>query len=147
MKTLVKISLIVAAISTIGISGIVKMVSASPNTSLIAIAQQKVGERANEANDGVKFQALAKIPASQAQQIAEVAQGNKASNVKLENEDGNLVYAVNIGQEEVTVDAGNGRILYTENTSKEKSESEGSRPRSSIQVAEAEDGETSDDGK
>jgi uncharacterized membrane protein YkoI len=148
MKPSLKVSLIVAAIATIGITGITKLVSASPNTSLIATAQQqKVEERADEANEGAKLQSLAKISASQAQQAAEAVQGNKASSTKLENEDGNLVYAVNIGQNEVKVDAGNGRILYTDNTAKEGSESEGSRPRSSIQVAEAEDGETNDDGK
>ena len=146
MKPSVKVSLIVAAIATIGIGGIAKMGSASsPNTSLLAVAQQKVESRTNEANEGEKLQPLAKISASQAQQTAEAAQGNKASSVKLENEDGNLIYAVNIGKKEVTVDAGTGRILYTEDTTKK--EVEGSHPHSSIQVAEAEDGETNDDGK
>ena len=147
MKTSVKVSLTAAAIATIGIGGITKLVSASPNTSLMAVAQQKVESRTNEVNEGEKLQLLAKISASQAQQTAEAAQGKKASSSKLENEDGNLVYAVNIGQNEVKVDAGNGQILYTDNTAKEGSESEGSRPRSSIQVAEVEDGETNDDGK
>ena len=148
MKPSVTASLIAAAIATISIGGIVQMVSASsPNSSLIAVAQQKVESRINEANEGAKLQSLAKVSASQAQQVAETAQGNKASSVQLENEDGNLVYAINIGQNEVKVDAGNGRILYTDNTAKEGSESEGSRPRSSIQVAEVEDGETNDDGK
>jgi uncharacterized membrane protein YkoI len=147
MKTSVQVSLIAAAIATIGIGGITKLVSASPNTSLMAVAQQKVESRTNEVNEGEKLQSLAKISASLAQQTAEAAQGKKASSTKLENEDGNLVYAVNIGQNEVKVDAGNGRILYTDNTAKEGSESEGSRPRSSIQVAEVEDGETNDDGK
>ena len=147
MKTSVKVSLIAAALATIGIGGIAKLGFASPNTSLLAVAQQKVESGTNEANEGEKLQLLAKISASQAQQTAEAAQGKKASSTKLENEDGNLVYAVNIGQNEVKVDAGNGRILYTDNTAKEGSESEGSRPRSSIQVAELEDGETNDDGK
>lgn len=148
MKPSVTASLIAAAIATISIGGIVQMVSASsPNPSLLAVAQQKVESRINEANEGAKLQSLAKVSASQAQQVAETAQGNKASSVQLENEDGNLIYAVNIGQNEVKVDAGNGRILYTDNTAKEGSEVEISRPRSSIQVAEVEDGETNDDGK
>lgn len=148
MKTSIKVSLIVTAIATIGIGGIAKLVSASPNTSLMAVVQQKVTEHADEANEGAKLQSLAKISASQAQQVAEAAQGgSKASSTKLENEDGNLVYAVNIGQNEVKVDAGNGQILYTDNTAKEGSESEASRPHSSIQVAEVEKGETNDDGK
>jgi Peptidase propeptide and YPEB domain len=148
MKPSVKVSLIVTAIATIGIGGIAKIVSASsPNPSLIAVSQQKIESPTNEANEGAKLQSLAKISASQAQQTAEAAQGNKASSVKLENEDGNLIYAVNIGQKEVAIDAGNGQILYTEDTTKKGSESEGSHPHSSIQVAEVEDGETNDDGK
>jgi hypothetical protein len=151
MKPSVKVSLIAAAIATIGIGGIAKMVSASsPSTSLIAVAQEKVAlseSSTNEASEVAKLQPLAKISASLAQQTAEAAQGNKASSTQLENEDGNLVYAVNIGHNEVKVDAGNGKILYTDNTAKEGSETEGSRPRSSIQVAEVEKGETNDDGK
>ena len=151
MKPSVKVSLIAAAVATMGIGGIAKMVSASsPNTSSMAVAQEKVESRessTDEASEIAKLQPLAKISASQARQTAEAAQGNKASNVQLENEDGNLVYAVNIGQNEVKVDAGNGKILYTDNTAKEGAESEGSRPRSSIQVAEVEKGETNDDGK
>jgi Peptidase propeptide and YPEB domain len=147
MKPSVKVSLIVAAIATIGIGGIAKIGSASSNTSLLAVAQPKVEPLSNEANEGEKLQTLAKISASVAQQTAEAAQGNKASSVKLENEDGNLIYAVNIGQKEVAIDAGTGRILYTEDTAKKESEVEGAHPRSSIQVAESEKGETNDDGK
>jgi uncharacterized membrane protein YkoI len=151
MKPSVKVSLIAALVATMGIGGIAKMVSASsPNTSSMAVAQEKVESRelsTDEASEIAKLQPLAKISASLAQQTAEAAQGNKASNVQLENEDGNLVYAVNIGQNEVKVDAGNGKILYTDNTAKEGGESEGARPRSSIQVAEVEEGETNDDGK
>jgi hypothetical protein len=147
MKPSVKVSLIIAAIATIGVSGIAKIVSASSNPSLIAVSQQKIEPRTNEENEGTKLQTLAKISASQAQQTAEAAQGSKASSVKLENEDGNLIYAVNIGQKEVTVDAGNGQILSTEDTTKKGSEVEGTHPHSSIQVTEVEHGETNDDGK
>ena len=148
MKTSFTVSIIAMAIATIGISVIAKTVSASSHAPLMAIAQPKVETPANEATEATQLQSLAKISASQAQQTAEAAQGNQASSVKLENEDGNLIYAVNIGQNEVAVDAGNGRILYTQNTAaKEESESAASRVRSSIQVAEVENGETNDDGK
>ena len=148
MKTSFTVSIIAMAIATISISVIAKTVSASSHAPLIAISQQPVQTPANEAKEATQLQSLAKIPASQAQQTAEAAQGNKASSIKLENEDGNLIYAVNIGQNEVAVDAGNGRILYTQNmAAKEEVESASSRLRSSIQVAEAEDGETNDDEK
>jgi len=94
-------------------------------------------EQAREQQESAKLQSLAKITPQQAQQAAEAAQGGQASSVKLENEDGNLVYTVLIGQREVKVDAGNGRVLYSEtgNDRKDK-ETEASHPKSSIQVAE-----------
>jgi uncharacterized membrane protein YkoI len=103
-----------------------------------------------EQQESAKLQPLAKINAQQAKVAAETAQGNKASSVKLENEDGNLVYTVVIGKKEVTVDAGNAKVLYTEAANDETNE--GSHPRSSIQVPKTPDradgnGETNDDAK
>lgn len=107
-------------------------------------------EQAREQQESTKLQSLAKITPQQAKQAAEAAQGGQASSVKLENEDGNLVYAVLIGQKEVKVDAGNGRVLYTEARNHEDKTTEASHPKSSIQVAEPPggdgDGETNDDG-
>lgn len=106
-----------------------------------------VKEEAADLKESARLQPLAKITAQQAQQAAEATQGGQASSVKLENEDGNLVYAVKIGKQEVKVDAGNGKVLYTETANQEN---EANRPRSSIQVSEAPggdgDGETNDDG-
>jgi len=34
--------------------------------------------------------------------------------VDLENEDGNLIYSVEIGKRELAIDAGNGKILLVE---------------------------------
>ncbi len=98
-----------------------------------------------------KLQSLAKITAQQAQQSAEAAEQGKATSVKLENEDGNLVYAVVIGQQEVKVDAGNARVLYMEslNSDRKDDKNDSNHPRSSIQVSQASDdgdGETNDDG-
>jgi uncharacterized membrane protein YkoI len=107
-------------------------------------------EKAEDQQESAKLQALAKVTPQQAQQAAEAAQGGQASGVKLENEDGNLVYAVEIGKQEVKVDAGNGKVLYTETANQENKATEANRPRSSIQVSEAPggdgDGETNDDG-
>jgi uncharacterized membrane protein YkoI len=108
-------------------------------------AQEKVGDQ----KESAKLQALAKITSPQAQQAAESAQGGQAKNVKLENENGNLVYAVEIGNQEVMVDAGNGKVLSTETANQEDNANEANHPRSSIQVTEAPggdgDGETNDD--
>ncbi len=75
MQPSVKVSLIVVAIATIGIGGIAKMVSASPNTSLVAVAQEKIEPHTNQATEG------AKISASLAQKTAEAAEGNKTNNL------------------------------------------------------------------
>jgi len=51
----------------------------------------------------------------------------------LENEDGNLVYEVGIGLQEIYVDAGNGQVLYTETVGK-GDEIDDSQAKSSIQI-------------
>ncbi len=168
MKTSIKVILVAATVGVLGMAGLAKAVLAGQNQSINATVPQhssmivqkttEIGEKSDrETNDDVKdsqeaskLQSLAKITPQQAQQSAEAAnQGVKASQVKLENENGNLVYAVTIGQTEVTVDAGNGKVLYTEND-KESEAKEGNHPRSSIQVSQSKvgdgDGETNDDG-
>lgn len=92
-----------------------------------------------EQQEAAKLQPLAKITAQQAQQAAQTSVGGQASKVELENEDGNLVYAVKIGQQEVKVDAGNGQVLYSENENQEDEKNEASRPKSSIQVPNNDD--------
>lgn len=103
---------------------------------------------AEEQKESANLQSLAKISPQQAKQTAEKAIGGQASQVELENEDGNLVYSVIIGQKEVKVDAGNGKILYTDLPNAETREK--NRPHSSIRLSEGPegdgDGETNDDG-
>lgn len=82
MKYSVKTSLIATVLATIGIGGIAKMVSASSlNTSLMAVAQQKVESHTNKANESSEPQSRAQISAKQAQQTAETIQGNKANSI------------------------------------------------------------------
>ncbi|MFN6536567.1 MAG: PepSY domain-containing protein [Nostoc sp. EkiNYC01] len=109
----------------------------------------ETNDDAQEQQEAAKLQPLAKITAQQAQQAAETSVGGKAKSVKLENEDGNLVYAVEIGQQDVKVDAGNGKVLYAENGNQQDEKNEATRPKSSIQVKETSDGDrqTNDDAK
>jgi Peptidase propeptide and YPEB domain len=164
MKTSTKTTLVMAFIGLLGMGGLAKLASAGPafppyatmspyhSRQMIGVkgGDQEMNDRAKEQQEAQKLQSLAKITPQQAQQAAEAAQGGQASSVKLENEDGNLVYAVAIGQKEVKVDAGNGRVLYTEVRNQEDKKTEASRPHSSIQVTEAPggdgDGEINDDG-
>ena len=54
------------------------------------------------------------IPIQDALKVAEMALGGTAHTIVLENEEGNLVYEVAIGLEEIYIDAGNGEVLFTE---------------------------------
>ncbi len=98
----------------------------------------EVNDDVEEQQEQAKLQPLAKITSLQAQQAAEAAEGGKATKVKLEDEDGNLVYSVVIGQKEVTVDAGNGKVLYAENDNQNDEKDGASRVKSSIQVPQTE---------
>ncbi|MGI8503969.1 MAG: PepSY domain-containing protein [Hassallia sp.] len=143
MKTSTKIILSAAFVGTLGLAGLSRVVSAKQPQSFVAIVRQpysaiqvaEVSDGDSETNDdAAKLQPLAKITAQQAQQAAQASVGGKAKSVKLENEDGNLIYAVKIGQQEVTVDAGNGKVLYVEKANQEDEKNEANRPKSSIQV-------------
>jgi uncharacterized membrane protein YkoI len=85
------------------------------------------------------FPRTAKITASDATRIATLANGGSVLSVGLENEDGFLVYAVevagtNSGRHEILVDAGNGKVLADmRHSGKSKAD------------AENEDGERGDD--
>ena len=158
MKRSAKIILATAVVGTLGLSGLVKIANARQPQSQVAVMRQhhqnslvaeaKQREGNSETNDddlkerqeAANLQPLAKITPQQAQQAAQTSQGGKARSVKLENEDGNLVYAVEIGQKKVKVDAGNGQVLYTDDANSEGQE--GSRPRSSIQVSDRDDGDS-----
>jgi uncharacterized membrane protein YkoI len=163
MNNKVKIALAVAGVTIVGLVGIGRSSFAQTaiQSPAAVLQQQKqavelaggdgdgeTNDDAKEKQESTKLQSLAKITPQQAQQAAEAAQGGKASSVKLENENGNVVYSVVIGKTEVTVDAGNGRILSTENSQKGgKESSEQNSPKSSVQSsAGISDGEKNDDG-
>jgi uncharacterized membrane protein YkoI len=147
-----------AAIGIVSLAGLGSLAYANQGRSVAASFQNvklaEVSDGDGETNDdaqdkqeSAKLQSLAKITAPQAQLAAEADSGGRASSVKLENENGNLLYTVTIGQKEVKVDAGNGRVLYTEAINSEDDQTK--HPNSSIRVADQGDGdgETNDDQK
>ncbi len=155
----VSTKIFIVAIAAAGVAGVAKLSRAEPSISNVVavLPQNKVQTAQNpvpKASDGdgetnddaAKLQALAKITPQQAQRSAESAQTGKVSRVQLENENGSLVYAVQIGDKEVKVDAGNAKVLYVDDQKTETDESK--LPRSSIQVTQPAgdgDGETNDD--
>ena len=77
-------------------------------------------EGKSEWDESKALAGLAKITADQAKKVAEAKVRGIASTVKLDNENGSLVYEVKIGEQEVKVDAGNGSILKIEQNDNEK---------------------------
>lgn len=163
MKSSTKLILTAAFAGTLGLAGLAKLVSATQTQSSIAVmphfnqAVEKSdgdGETNDDVNDqqeSKKLQSLAKITTQQAQQSAETAEKGKVTSVKLEKENGNLVYTVVIGQKEVHVDAENARVLYADTlgTDRKNNQNNNDRLRSSIQVSQVagdEDSETDEDG-
>ncbi len=68
--------------------------------------------------ESTRLQSLAKITPEQAKSAALAQVSGTVKKVELENEDGNVVYGVEIqtadGDREVKVDASNGQVLHTE---------------------------------
>jgi uncharacterized membrane protein YkoI len=79
--------------------------------------EEAEGAEANEkdGDDAAQYQSLAKITKQQAVSAASAKVAGKVTDAELENEDGNLVYGVEIqngkGTFDVKVDAGNGAVL------------------------------------
>lgn len=75
-------------------------------------------EDAAEKAESARYQSLARITSAQASAAAVAKVRGKIIAAVLENEDGNLVYGVEIrttaGEQDVKVDAGNGAVLHVE---------------------------------
>lgn len=145
MKNPTRVILAAAFVSTLGVAGLARSVHASSSTVMLqthsSTLMAQTAEETQDEQEGAKYQNLAKITPDQATKAAEATVKGKASSVELENEDGNLIYEVVIGKTEVAVDAGNGKVLYTEQVDQVEDEAaEASRPRSSIQVPDPETG-------
>ena len=86
----------------------------SPKYESSVTVDQKEHEGFSEAEESKSLEPLAKITADDAKKAATAELPGKVTEVELENENGALVYEVEIGDKEVKVDAGNGDILHTE---------------------------------
>jgi uncharacterized membrane protein YkoI len=87
---------------------------------------KKDGEEAEDRAEGAeseRLKGLARITPEQAQAAAVAQVPGTVKKVELENEDGNLVYGVEIktanGESDVKVDAGDGRVLHVEKDGEE----------------------------
>lgn len=79
---------------------------------------EDAAEDAAEKAESARYQSLARITSAQAVAAATAKVPGKVIAASLENEDGNLVYGVEIrttaGEQDVKVDAGNGAVLHVE---------------------------------
>lgn len=92
-------------------------------------------EELQEKQEAERLGPLAKITPEQAQEAAQAAQSGAVQAVELENEEGNLIYEVTIADTDVGIDAGNGKVLYTEPANgPDSEEAKSTFPPSSIQV-------------
>jgi uncharacterized membrane protein YkoI len=96
-------------------------------------------EGKSETDEAAALQALAKISADQAKAAALAANpGATAKKVSLESENGVLVYAVELANGvEVKVDAGNAKVLHTEQAGEGQEERAG-QPEAAAEVTGAE---------
>lgn len=78
----------------------------------IQLPAEQPGAEVPDAQEDAQYAKLAKISADQARQSAQAVVPGTVTSVKLDDEDGSLVYEVVIGKIEVLVDAGNGKVLH-----------------------------------
>lgn len=78
----------------------------------------------SEADEAAQYAGLATITEAQAIKAAEAKVGGTATKAELGNEDGSLIYEVNVNGKEVKVDAGNGTVLQVEADDDESGENE-----------------------
>ena len=127
--------------ATVGLAGIVGFTSAdAPKQPASAQADGKSGDQTqdpgyassvtapeqngqSEADQSAALQSLAKISPDQARDAALAAVPGTADKVELDNENGNVVYSVQItangAKTDVKVDAGNGSVLHQDSAQNE----------------------------
>ena len=90
--------------------------------SSIQLPAEQQGTELSGVQEEAQLRALARITSQQASRAAQAALPGTIRSVSLEDEEGNLVYAVVIGTTQVKVDAGNGRVLYQEQVGQDDQE-------------------------
>lgn len=101
----------------------------SPSYNGSIMVDQAQFKGMSEADEAAALQKMATISADRAKAAAEAAHpGATAVKVELDNENGALVYSVELSNGvDVKVDAGNGKILHTEQAGEDVQEEHGSQ--------------------
>ncbi len=94
-----------------------------------ASANEADGAEENDAAEAARLAKLATVTPDQAKAAALAAQPGKVTKATLESEDGNVVYDIEVttsnGTVDVTIDAGNARVLQSEKEDGEKADGRG----------------------
>jgi uncharacterized membrane protein YkoI len=144
--------------ATLGLVGIVGFTNAdAPKQPVSAQADGKSGDQTqdpsykssvtapeqngqNEAGESAALQSMAKITPDQARDAALAAVPGTADKVELDNENGNVVYSVQItdangAKTDVKVDAGNGSVLHQDSAQNEANQ--GAETRNGQEASES----------
>ncbi|HEY9733247.1 MAG TPA: PepSY domain-containing protein [Drouetiella sp.] len=106
------------------------VVASPPKSSIQATYVIGRAETLEEMNTP-RLKKMAKITKARAINIARTAVKGAVGRVDLENEDGNVIWSVEIGGQELAIDAGNGKILSFESLKSSNAQTElKSSPRS-----------------
>lgn len=123
--------------------------TATQTPTLLDQAKQKLwlaesNDDQEELKELTDMKAVAKITLIQAIQIAETQEKTTAHQARLESENGNVVYSIEVGQKEVIIDAGNGSVLDTQDDSQDNEWNNAQEKviKSSVTIVET---ETNDD--
>lgn len=94
-----------------------------------ASATETEGTQENDASEAARLAKLATVTTEEVKAVALAAQPGKVTKATLESEDGNVVYDVEVttstGTVDLTIDAGNAKVLQTEKESGEKDDDKG----------------------
>lgn len=120
-------------------------------TSSITVPETPGAPELSDADEAKQLQALAKISAADAEAAAVAAVPGKAAPAQLENEDGNVVWEVEVTAAdgkvtEVKVDAGNGKVLHQEVEDADEHDGKDDHDKGS-QDKDSQANETQDGGK
>ena len=117
-------ALVVATAFGIGLLGSAALAAAEGNDPSYE-SSVKVGNNEGEGGEAANLSSLAKIDAAKAITAAQARVSGNVLKVSLDNENGNLVYSVEIKTasnevKDVKVDAGSGNVLYEDSAGSEQ---------------------------
>ena len=111
---LLKSVLFVGVIAVLALPAVAGQLHSSIQVPSSGKAESGKAAEAHEEINTARLLKMAKITKEQAKVIASSKFKGKFAAVDLENEDGNLIWSVEIGSHELAIDAGNGKILQVE---------------------------------